>query len=124
MNDPHEKQVEVNAMANEAADAIATDTTADSAVPNDAVASAQANDALAVVQVTAQTEQDEQQQEKKLKQAGVVLEAALLCASAPMPLPELRKLFEVDGDEVTNAQIVQALEQLQQAWLDRGIELV
>jgi hypothetical protein len=66
MNDPHEKQVEVNAMANEAADAIATDTTADSAVPNDAVASAQASDALAVVQVTAQTEQDEQQQEKKL----------------------------------------------------------
>ena len=124
MNDPHEKQVEVNAMANEAADAIATDTTADSAVPNDAVASAQANDALAVVQVTAQTEQDEQQQEKKLKQTGVVLEAALLCASAPMPLPELRKVFEVDGDEVTNAQIVQALEQLQQAWLDRGMELV
>ena len=124
MNDPHEKQVEVNAMANEAADAIATDTTADSAVPNDAVASAQASDALAVVQVTAQTEQDEQQQEKKLKQAGVILEAALLCASAPMPLPELRKLFEVDGDEVTNAQIVQALEQLQQVWLDRGMELV
>jgi segregation and condensation protein B len=124
MNDPHEKQVEVNAMANEAADAIATDTTADSAVPNDVVASAQANDALAVVQVTAQTEQDEQQQEKKLKQAGVILEAALLCASAPMPLPELRKLFEVDGDEVTNAQIVQALEQLQQVWLDRGMELV
>ena len=124
MNDPHEKQVEVNAMANEAADAIATDTTADSAVPNDAAASAQANDALAVVQVTAQTEQDEQQQEKKLKQAGVILEAALLCASAPMPLPELRKLFEVDGDEVTNAQIVQALEQLQQVWLDRGMELV
>jgi segregation and condensation protein B len=124
MNDPHEKQVEVNAMANEAADAIATDTTADSAVPNDAVASAQASDALAVVQVTAQTEQDEQQLEKKLKQAGVILEAALLCASAPMPLPELRKLFEVDGDEVTNAQIVQALEQLQQVWLDRGMELV
>jgi segregation and condensation protein B len=41
-----------------------------------------------------------------------------------MPLPELRKLFEVDGDEVTNAQIVQALEQLQQVWLDRGMELV
>jgi segregation and condensation protein B len=77
-----------------------------------------------VVQVTAQTEQDEQQQEKKLKHASIVLEAALLCASAPMPLPELRKLFEVDGDELTNTQIVQALEQLQQAWLDRGMELV
>jgi len=47
----------------------------------------------------------------------------LLCASAPMSLHELRKLFEVDGDEFTNVQIVQALEQLQQAWLDRGMEL-
>ena len=124
MNDPHEKQVEVDAMANQATDAIATDTTADTAVLTDAVASSQADDALAVVQVTAQTEQDEQQQEKKLKHASIVLEAALLCASAPMPLPELRKLFEVDGDELTNTQIVQALEQLQQAWLDRGMELV
>jgi segregation and condensation protein B len=70
-----------------------------------------------------QDEQDEQQQRQKLLQAGVVLEAALLCASAPMPLHELRKLFEVDGDEFTNAQIVRALEQLQQAWLDRGMEL-
>lgn len=124
MNDPHEKPVEVDAMANEAADAIATDTTAGTAALDDVVASSQVDDAHAVVQVTAQAEQDEQQQEKKLKQAGIVLEVALLCASAPMPLPELRKLFEVDGDELTNAQILQALEQLQQVWLDRGMELV
>ena len=124
MNDPHEKPVEVDAMANEAADAIATDTTAGTDVLADAVASSQVDDAHAVVQLTAQAEQDEQQQEKKLKQAGIVLEVALLCASAPMPLLELRKLFEVDGDELTNAQILQALEQLQQVWLDRGMELV
>jgi len=124
MNDPHEKPVEVDAMANEAADAIATDTTAGTDVLADAVASSQVDDAHAVVQLTAQAEQDEQQQEKKLKQAGIVLEVALLCASTPMPLPELRKLFEVEGDELTNAQILQALEQLQQVWLDRGMELV
>jgi segregation and condensation protein B len=124
MNDPHEKPVEVDAMANEAADAIATDTTAGIAALDEVVASSQVDDALAVVQMTAQTEEDEQQQEKKLKQAGIVLEVALLCASVPMPMPELRKLFEVDGDELTNAQILQALEQLQQVWLDRGMELV
>ncbi len=124
MNDPHEKPVEVDAKANEAADAIATDTTAGTVALDDVVASSQVDDAHAVVQVTAQAEQDEQQQEKKLKQAGIVLEVALLCASAPMPLPELRKLFEVEGDELTNAQILQALEQLQQVWLDRGMELV
>ena len=67
MNDPHEKPVEVDAMANEAADAIATDTTAGTAALDDVVASSQVDDALAVVQVTAQTEQDEQQQEKKIE---------------------------------------------------------
>ena len=123
MNDPHEKQVEVDATANEVADTIATDSAVDTAALEAQVPATQAEDALAVVQVTAQTEQDEQQQEKKLRQAGIVLETALLCASAPMPLLELRKLFEVDGNELTNEQIVQALEQLQQLWLDRGMEL-
>jgi segregation and condensation protein B len=123
MNDPHEKQVEVDATANEVAEAIATDSAADTAALEAQVPATQAEDALAVVQVTEQTEQDEQQQEKKLRQAGIVLETALLCASAPMPLLELRKLFEVDGNELTNEQIVQALEQLQQLWLDRGMEL-
>lgn len=52
----------------------------------------------------------------------LALETALLCASAPMPLPELQKLF-ADG-ELTNVQLKQMLEHLQQAWLDRGMELV
>jgi len=99
MNEPHEKHVETGAMANEAEGAVVHDTD---------------QSALA---------QEAQQQEKKLMQAGVVLEAALLCASAPMPLHELRKLFEADGNEITNEQILVALEQLQQAWLDRGMEL-
>ncbi len=114
MNDPHEKQVEVDAMAHEAAEATATDTAIDTAASDAQVPATQADDALAMVQVTAQIEHDEQQQEKTLRQAGIVLETALLCASAPMPLLELRKLFEVDGNQLTNEQIVQALEQLQQ----------
>ena len=52
----------------------------------------------------------------------LALETALLCASAPMPLPELQKLFA--DDELTNVQLKQMLEHLQQAWLDRGMELV
>lgn len=121
MNDPHEKQVNEDANANAHASASAEEIAEDTVVlaPN-------AEISLAEAPFSAQPEQDEQdahQQKQKLIQAGVVLEAALLCASAPMPLHELRKLFEVDGDEFTNVQIVRALEQLQQAWLDRGMEL-
>jgi len=123
MNDPHEKQDEVDAIAKEGAEAIAADTAVDTTALAAQVSAQPTDDAFAVVQVTTQTEQDEQEQEKKLRQAGIVLEAALLCASAPMPLSELRKLFEVDGNELTNEQIVQALERLQQVWLDRGMEL-
>lgn len=65
MNDPHEKQVEVDAMANEAVDAIATDATVGTADLDDAMVSSHADEGLAVVQVSAQTEQDEQQPEKK-----------------------------------------------------------
>ena len=54
-------------------------------------------------------------------EATLVLEAALLCAPSPMPLSELRKLFE---EEITNEQIKVSLETLQQLWLDRGMELV
>ena len=55
-------------------------------------------------------------------EATLVLEAALLCAPSPMPLSELRKLF--DAEQVSNEQIKLALDTLQQAWLDRGMELV
>lgn len=121
MNDPHEKQVDEDANANAHASASAEE------IAEDTVALAlDADVSFAVAPLSAQAgqdEQDAQQQKQRLIQAGVVLEAALLCASAPMPLYELRKLFEVDGDEFTNVQIVQALEQLQQAWLERGMEL-
>ena len=54
-------------------------------------------------------------------QASIAIETALLCAAAPMPLNELRKLFE--EDELSDAQITQILEQLQLVWVDRGMEL-
>jgi segregation and condensation protein B len=50
-----------------------------------------------------------------------VLEAALLCAQQPMPLPEMRALF---ADEV-GAETVQALlDELVGDWEGRGVELV
>lgn len=57
-----------------------------------------------------------------LAHAEKVVEAALLCASLPMPLAELTKLF--DEPSFTGAQLTRVLEGLQQAWLDRGMELV
>ncbi|HEY0201430.1 MAG TPA: SMC-Scp complex subunit ScpB, partial [Burkholderiaceae bacterium] len=50
-----------------------------------------------------------------------VLEAALICASLPMPLRELRVLF----DDALGADTVKALLlELQQDWALRGVELV
>ena len=57
-----------------------------------------------------------------LAHAEKVVEAALLCASLPMPLSELTKLFDEPSFSAT--QLTQVLEGLQQAWLDRGMELV
>jgi segregation and condensation protein B len=54
-------------------------------------------------------------------EAQSVLEAALLCATEPMPLRELSGLFE---DAFTTDQLLQLLGQLQQAWQGRGLELV
>jgi segregation and condensation protein B len=56
------------------------------------------------------------------QEAILVLEAALLCASSPMSLSELRKLF--DEETFSNDQFRQMLEALQQNWLDRGMELI
>lgn len=50
-----------------------------------------------------------------------VLEAALLCAPAPMAMPSLQALFEEPPDA---AQIQAWLEQLQIDWAHRGLELV
>ena len=58
MNDPHEKQDEVDAIANEGAEAIAADTAVDTTALAAQVSAQPIDDALAVVQVTTQTEQD------------------------------------------------------------------
>ena len=51
----------------------------------------------------------------------IVLEAALLAAQEPLPISELRKMF----DEEIGADTVRSLlEELREAWKDRGIELV
>jgi segregation and condensation protein B len=50
----------------------------------------------------------------------LVLEAALLAAQEPLPVSELRKMFdeEIDADTIRRL-----LEELREAWKDRGVEL-
>lgn len=54
-------------------------------------------------------------------EAKRVLETALLCAAAPLPLPEMKALF--DG-EVGNDTLRRLLDELSHDWHDRGVELV
>ena len=54
-------------------------------------------------------------------EAKRVLETALICAVAPLPLPEMRALF--DG-EVGNDSLRRLLDELSKDWQDRGVELV
>ncbi|MDE2372432.1 MAG: SMC-Scp complex subunit ScpB [Burkholderiales bacterium] len=54
-------------------------------------------------------------------EAKRVLETALICAQAPMPLPELKVLF--DG-ELGNDTLRHLLDELSRDWADRGVELV
>ena len=51
----------------------------------------------------------------------VVLEAALLAAQEPLPISELRKIFD---EEIGADTIRRLLEELREAWKDRGVELV
>ena len=51
----------------------------------------------------------------------IVLEAALLAAQEPLPVAELRKMFD---DEVDADTLRMLLEELRQAWFDRGVELI
>jgi segregation and condensation protein B len=51
----------------------------------------------------------------------VVLETALLVASEPMPLPELKKLFDQEFDDETWRTL---LDDLRRDWANRGVELV
>jgi len=57
------------------------------------------------------------------QEATMVIEAALLCAPAPMSLHDIRKLFE-DDETMDNARIRTLLDSLQLVWIDRGMELV
>ncbi|MFO1298217.1 MAG: SMC-Scp complex subunit ScpB [Rubrivivax sp.] len=54
-------------------------------------------------------------------EAKRVLETALICANAPMPLPEMRALF--DG-EIGADTLRTLLDELAHDWQDRGVELV
>ena len=51
----------------------------------------------------------------------VVLEAALLAAQEPLPVAELRKMFD---DEIDAETVRLLLEELREDWTDRGVELV
>ncbi|HTQ72670.1 MAG TPA: SMC-Scp complex subunit ScpB [Burkholderiales bacterium] len=51
----------------------------------------------------------------------IVMEAALLAAQEPLPVSELRKMFD---DEIDADTVRLLLEELRQAWTDRGVELV
>ena len=50
-----------------------------------------------------------------------VLETALICAAGPMPLPEMRALF---NGEVGTDTLRRLLDELVNDWQDRGVELV
>ncbi|RYH63508.1 MAG: SMC-Scp complex subunit ScpB [Alcaligenaceae bacterium] len=56
-------------------------------------------------------------------QATRVLETALLCASQPMPLSELKKLF-ADDESVDTVKLRALLQDIQVFWEDRGLALV
>ncbi|MDT8991728.1 SMC-Scp complex subunit ScpB [Curvibacter sp. APW13] len=56
-----------------------------------------------------------------LSYAKQVLETALICAQQPLPLRDLRTLF---ADEVGADTVRELLQQLQQEWIPRGVELV
>jgi segregation and condensation protein B len=51
----------------------------------------------------------------------IVLEAALLSAQEPLPVAELRRMFD---DEIDADTLRKLLEELREAWVGRGVELV
>jgi len=56
-----------------------------------------------------------------LARARLILETALLTAQEPLPLSELRRLFD---DELGSEPLRKLLEELREAWSGRGVELV
>ena len=77
---------------------------------------------LAVESFEKSLESTDSDQAVEIKLAKQVIETALLCASSPMPLSELRKLFEEESQ--SSRRLTEVLESIQQDWLDRGMELV
>lgn len=75
--------------------------------------------ALVVIDNTDSTQTDEA---IEIELAKRVIETALLCATNPMPIAELRKLFEEESQ--SSKRLIDVLESIQQDWLDRGMELV
>jgi len=57
----------------------------------------------------------------ELKEIKLVLETALLCSQEPLPLDELKKLFENELDSETLRKL---LDELRQDWYGKGVELV
>ena len=55
------------------------------------------------------------------KEAKRVLETALICATSPLPLADLKALFD---DEVGADTLRRLLEELAEDWQGRGVELV
>lgn len=51
----------------------------------------------------------------------IILEAALLASLEPLPVAELRKMFD---DEIDADTVRMLLEELREAWVGRGVELV
>ena len=75
--------------------------------------------ALIVADTTDSSQTDEA---VEIELAKRVIETALLCATSPMPIAELRKLFEEESQ--SSKRLIDVLELIQQDWLDRGMELV
>ena len=57
----------------------------------------------------------------ELREIKLILETALLCTQEPLPLAELRKLFE---NELDSGTLRKLLDELRQEWCGKGIELV
>ncbi len=57
----------------------------------------------------------------ELKEIKLILETALLSSQEPLPLAELKKLFENELDSETLRKL---LDELRQDWYGKGIELV
>ena len=54
-------------------------------------------------------------------EAKRILETALICAQSPMPLRDMRVLFD---DEIGADSVRMLLDEISRDWADRGVELV